>query len=72
MTTTDEDDPTPAETTGQGYPEENQPGTGIDAREHAEDDVADDDDAPSNHPQGDGDAGQATGNPRAAGSDDDQ
>jgi hypothetical protein len=55
------------ETTGQGYPEEQPPGAGIDAREHAEDDVAEDGEAPTTSPKHDGDPGQATGNPRAAG-----
>lgn len=55
------------DTTGQGYPEEGQPGTGIDARDHAEDDVTPDHDAPDTHPEQDGDASQATGNPHAAG-----
>lgn len=55
------------DTTGQGYPEENQPGTGIDAHDHAEDDVAPDHDAPRSHPERDGDPSQATGNPKAAG-----
>ena len=56
------------ETTGQGYPEEGPPGSGIDARDHAEDDVpADDDDAPRSESEPEGDPGQATGNPRAAG-----
>jgi hypothetical protein len=69
--TTDEqeehDVPEGADTTGQGYPEEQPAGAGIDAREHPEDDVADGDDAPQTSPRRDGDAGQATGNPRAAG-----
>lgn len=62
-------DPPPAtDTTGQGYPEESQPGTGIDARDHAEDDVTPDaDDAPQSKPERDGDPSQATGNPNAAG-----
>jgi hypothetical protein len=62
-----QDDPQ-QKTTGQGYPEENQPGTGIDAREHAEDDVTPDSEkAPETHPDRDGDPSQATGNPNAAG-----
>ena len=41
------------DTTGQGYPEESQPGTGIDARDHAEDDVTPDGDPPqTSAPQG--------------------
>jgi hypothetical protein len=63
------DPPGGADTTGQGYPEENQPGTGIDARDHAEDDVTppDSKNAPETHPAKDGDPSQATGNPNAAG-----
>lgn len=56
-----------SDTTGQGYPEENQPGTGIDAHEHAEDDVTYDESAPRTSPEPDGDPSQATGNPNAAG-----
>ena len=63
----DRDAPEGATTTGQGYPEEQPAGAGIDAREHPEDDVVEDDDAPSTSPARDGDPGQATGNPRAAG-----
>lgn len=59
--------PEGATTTGQGYPEEQPPGAGIDAREHPEDDVTDDSDAPTTSPARDGDPGQATGNPKAAG-----
>ena len=65
-------DAPPGETTGQGYPEEQPPGAGIDARDHPEDDVADGDDAPGTSPDRDGDPGQATGNPRAAGGREDQ
>jgi len=63
----DHDAPEGASTTGQGYPEEQPPGAGIDAREHPEDDVTDAGDAPETSRARDGDAGQATGNPRAAG-----
>jgi hypothetical protein len=52
---------------GAGYPEDGQPGIGMDPREHAENDV------PAGKVHGgreDGDPGQATGNPRAAGADD--
>lgn len=56
--------------TGQGYPEESQPGTGIDPHEHAENDVTPAHDAPQTSTARDGDAGQATGNPKAAGSED--
>ena len=69
----DEDDaPEGATTTGQGYPEEQPAGAGIDARDHPEDDVTDAEDAPSTSPRRDGDPGQATGNPRAAGGHEDQ
>jgi len=68
----DADAPEGATTTGQGYPEEQPAGAGIDARDHPEDDVTDADDAPSTSPQRDGDPGQATGNPRAAGGHEDQ
>ena len=61
------DAPEGATTTGQGYPEEQPAGAGIDARDHPEDAVVDGDDAPSTSPRRDGDAGQATGNPKAAG-----
>ena len=54
-------------TTGQGYPEESQPGTGIDAHDHAEEDVTPDEHAPETSKREDGDPGQATGNPKAAG-----
>ena len=64
--------PEGATTTGQGYPEEQPAGAGIDAREHPEDDVVEGDDAPRTSPQRDGDPGQATGNPRAAGGGEDQ
>ena len=67
MNTVDEPSDPPRDTTGQGYPEESQPGTGIDARDHAEDDVTPDHDAPDAHPEQDGDPSQATGNPHAAG-----
>jgi hypothetical protein len=59
--------PEGATTTGEGYPEEQPAGAGIDARDHPEDDVTDADDAPSTSAKSDGDPGQATGNPRAAG-----
>ena len=62
-----QDLPTAGDTTGQGYPEESQPGMGIDAHEHAEDNVAHDEDAPETSPEKDGDPSQATGNPKAAG-----
>jgi hypothetical protein len=52
---------------GEGYPEEGQPGTGIDAHEHAEDAITPDHDAPETSTDDDGEPSQATGNPRAAG-----
>jgi hypothetical protein len=54
---------------GAGLPEDGQPGTGIDPREHAENEVPCDD-APDTSPPEDSDPGTATGNPRAAGGDD--
>ena len=60
--------PPPAtDTTGQGYPEESQPGTGIDAHDHAEDDVTPDTEAPETSPRRDSEPSKATGNPNAAG-----
>jgi hypothetical protein len=52
---------------GAGYPEDGQPGTGMDPKEHVENEVP-----AGKAPAGreDGDPGQATGNPRAAGADD--
>jgi hypothetical protein len=52
---------------GQGYPEDGQPGTGIDPRAHPENDAAPEDEAPRTSSDDDGDPSQATGNPRAAG-----
>lgn len=52
---------------GAGYPEDGQPGTGMDPDEHAENEV------PRGHERtedDDGDPGQATGNPKAAGAED--
>jgi hypothetical protein len=69
---THDDAPEGATTTGQGYPEEQPAGAGIDARDHPEDDVTDAGDAPSTSPERDGDPGQATGNPRAAGGREDE
>jgi hypothetical protein len=64
-----EQDPDPPPTdAGAGYPEDSQPGTGIDPKDHAENQIGGDD-APETRAPEDGDAGQATGNPRAAGSD---
>jgi hypothetical protein len=61
--TPDEKPPTDA---GEGYPEDSQPGTGIDPRKHPENEVTEGD-APETSVAGDGDPGQATGNPKAAG-----
>jgi hypothetical protein len=58
-----EEPPTDA---GAGYPEDSQPGTGIDPKQHAENKIADGD-APAGRTAEDGDPGQATGNPHAAG-----
>jgi hypothetical protein len=66
MSDHDETPPRPG-STGQGYPEDDQPGVGIDAKDHPEDDVTPDDDVPETSTREDGDAGQATGNPNAAG-----
>jgi hypothetical protein len=54
---------------GAGYPEDGQPGTGMDPKEHAENDAPPPDTAREDE-QRDGGPGQATGNPRAAGADD--
>jgi hypothetical protein len=62
-------DDEPPTDSGFGYPEDSQPDTGIDPAKHPENQVDDDDDAPDTHAAEDGDAGQATGNPRAAGGD---
>lgn len=51
---------------GAGLPEDAPPGMGMDPSEHAENDVTGDD-APDTTSEHDGDPGQATGNPRAAG-----
>jgi hypothetical protein len=53
---------------GEGYPEDSQPGTGVDPKKHPENEAADADaDAPDTTTSEDGDPGQATGNPKAAG-----
>jgi len=65
-----EDDAPREHDTGMGYPEEGPPGSGMDPREHSENDVTPEhDDAPQADADHDGDPGQATGNPRAAGGD---
>jgi hypothetical protein len=65
--TEDEDTQRRDRDVGQGYPEEGEPGSGIDAREHAEDEVVPDRDAPQTSTDEDGDPSQATGNRNAAG-----
>ncbi len=60
--------PLARDTTGEGYPEDSQPGTGIDAHDHAEDKIAPpDDDPPKSASKRDSEPSKATGNPRAAG-----
>ena len=56
----------PPTDSGAGYPEDSQPGTGIDPREHAENKIREPD-TPKTSPDEDSDADTATGNPRAAG-----
>ena len=51
---------------GEGYPEDSQPGTGIDPSEHPENEIPQGD-APDTSTAEDGEPGQATGNPKAAG-----
>jgi hypothetical protein len=51
---------------GEGLPEDGLPGTGVDPKKHPENDAADAD-APDTTTPEDGDPGQATGNPKAAG-----
>ena len=63
----DEQEPPRRRTTGAGYPEESQPGMGIDAHDHAEDDVTPDVDPPKSDSERDSEPSKATGNPRAAG-----
>jgi len=53
--------------TGLGYPEEEPSGGGMPADEHSENEAAPDPDAPQTSTDEDGDPGQATGNPKAAG-----
>jgi hypothetical protein len=59
-----EEQPTDA---GEGYPEDSQPDTGIDPEQHPENEIPDGD-APDTSAAEDGEPGQATGNPKAAGS----
>ena len=58
----------PPKDVGAGLPEDAPEGLGIDPAEHAENDTADDH-APQTTSADDGDPGQATGNPGAAGAD---
>jgi hypothetical protein len=53
--------------TGAGYPEDSQPGTGVDPKQHPENEIPDGD-APDTTAAEDGEPSQATGNPKAAGS----
>ena len=53
--------------TGLGYPEEGPSDGGMPADEHAENEATPDPDAPQTSTDADGDPGQATGNPGAAG-----
>jgi hypothetical protein len=62
------DDPTKRQRDiGEGYPEESPSGTGIDASDHAEDDVTPEPRAPGTSTSEDSAPSHATGNPRAAG-----
>ena len=63
----DDDQPPPTDS-GVGLPEDAPPGMGVDPKRHPENRVGDDE-APDTSGPHDGDAGQATGNPRAAGGD---
>jgi len=68
----DRDDEPVASDVGQGYPEENQPGAGAGAHTQQRDDDQSDgggSDSARTSTAEDGDPGQATGNPRAAGGD---
>ena len=61
------DDEQSQDDTGLGYPEESPAGGGMPAGEHAENDATPDREAPHTSTDEDGDPGQATGNPKAAG-----
>lgn len=61
----------PATDVGAGLPEDAPPGMGMVPSEHSENAVGDDD-APSTATSQDGDPGQATGNPSAAGAESSQ
>lgn len=60
----------PATDVAPGLPEDGQPGTGMNPREHAENEV-DEDHAPHTTTSQDSDPSKATGNPNAAGADGD-
>lgn len=62
-----EDDEQPPTDVGPGYPEDGPEGTGMDPKEHAENEVP----PGGGRDTPDGDPARATGNPRAAGADDD-
>ncbi len=59
----------PPTDSGEGLPEDGGPGTGIDPRAHPENEAAGADAPSAAAAPEDGDPGQATGNPRAAGAD---
>jgi hypothetical protein len=66
----DEREQPPPTDVGEGLPEDGPPETGIDPKEHPENEIPDAD-APGTSTSEDGDPDQATGNPKAAGGDDD-
>jgi len=61
------DDERREDDTGLGYPEQEPSGGGMPAGEHAENEATPDSGAPKTSTDEDGDPGQATGNPKAAG-----
>ncbi len=63
-----DDDTTRRRDSGAGYPEEGRPGTGVDPREHPENEAPPDAaPTPATSTDDDADPSRATGNPRAAG-----
>jgi hypothetical protein len=62
-----DDDEQRERNTGLGYPEEGPSGGGMPAGEHAENEAAPEPGSPRTSTEEDGDPGQATGNPKAAG-----
>ncbi len=58
----------PPKDSGAGYPEDAPEGMGVEPTEHAENQAAGKP-SPQANPEKDGDPGQATGNPKAAGAD---